>query len=512
MRNQRIITLLLFVLFATSIAFAQSPCDKLKTLSLPNASVTAVEFVPAGPYSAPAMPGAPAAKAQPGIPLPAYCRVALVLTPSKDSHIESEVWLPAESWNGKFQAVGNGGWAGTISFPAMAAALREGYATASTDTGHKPNEGGGNGMFALGHPEKIIDFGYRALHETTVKAKAIIAAFYDKGPKFSYYNGCSTGGRQGLVEATRFPEDFDGVVAGAPANPQIHLHAADVERAMQLKKNPAYQMSQAKVATLHKAIMDACDALDGVKDGVLENPEKCHFDPGTLLCKGADSDSCLTAPQVESAKMIFSDVKTKKGEVIWTGFEPGGELQYTPLTAKIDPDAAPTGFSLDSIRILAYQDPNWNWRTWDLDRDVAAADEKAGGILDVHTGDLSAFKARGGKLLLYHGWSDPGIAAGNTVSFYKGVLSKMGAKQDDWFRLFMVPGMQHCSGGPGTDQFNKMGAIERWRESGMAPDQIIAAHVTGNSVDKTRPLCPYPKAAVYRGSGSTNDAANFSCK
>jgi len=507
-----VVTLLLVAACATAISFAQTPCDKLKSLSLPDTKVTAAEFVPAGLYKGPAFPGAPAPKQQqPGIPLPAYCRVALVLAPSGDSNIESEVWLPVENWNGKLQVVGNGGWAGTISFPAMAAALKEGYATASTDTGHRPNDGGGNGMFALGHPEKLVDFGYRALHETTVKAKSIIATMYDKGPKYSYYNGCSTGGRQGLMEATRFPEDFDGIVAGAPANPHIHLHAADIERAMRLKKDPQMQLTQAKLATLHKAVLDACDNLDGVKDGILENPEKCRFDPGTLLCKGADSDACLTAQQVEAAKMIFSDIKTKKGEVIWTGFAPGGELQYTSLTAKIEPDSPPSPFPLDSIRILAYQNPNWDWRTWDLDRDVAAADEKAG-FIDVRTYDLSAFKAHGGKLLLYHGWSDPGIAAGNTVNFYKSVLSKMGAKQDNWFRLFMIPGMQHCSGGPGTDQFNKMGPIERWRESGSAPDQITAAHVTGGTVDMTRPLCPYPKSAVYSGTGSTNDAANFTCK
>lgn len=514
MRMKYAVSLLLVVLFATVFSFAQTPCDKLKSVSMPNTTISAVEYVPAGPYKGPAMPGAPAPKGPqgPGMSLPAYCRVALVLTPSSDSHIESEVWLPAEDWNGKLQVVGNGGWAGTISFPAMAAALKEGYATASTDTGHKPNEAGGNGMFALGHPEKIIDFGHRALHETTVKAKAIIAALYDKGPRYSYYNGCSTGGRQGLVEATRYPEDFDGIVAGAPANPHIHLHAADIERSMRLKKDPAQQLTQAKLATLHKAILDACDKLDGVKDGILENPEKCKYDPGALLCKGADSDACLTAPQVENAKMIFSAIKTKKGELIWPGFAMGGELQYTPLTAQIDPNAPPSPFPLDSIRILGYQDSNWDWRTWDLDRDVARADEKAGATLDVTPSDLSAFKKRGGKLLLYHGWSDPGIAAGNTVNFYKGVLSKMGAKQDDWFRLFMVPGMQHCSGGPGTDQFNKMAAIERWRESGIAPDQILAAHVTGSTVDMTRPLCPYPKTAVYKGTGSTNDAANFTCK
>ena len=511
MRTKRMITLLLVILPAAALTFAQTPCEKLKTLSLPDTSLTAVEYVPAGPYTAPPFPGASAAKPQPSQPLPAYCRVALVLTPTKDSHIESEVWVPTEDWNGKLEVVGNGGWAGTISFPAMAAALRDGYATASTDTGHKANDGGGNGNFALGHPEKLIDFGYRALHETTVKAKAIVAAFYRKGPQYSYYNGCSTGGRQGLVEATKFPEDFDGVIAGAPANPHIHLHAADIERNMELRKDPGHRLSPAKVATLHKAVLDACDGLDGAKDGLLADPEKCSFDPATLLCKGADSDSCLTAPQVEAVKIAFSDVKTKKGEVIWTGFAPGGELQYTILTAAIDPNALPPVMQLDSIRILAYQDPNWDWRTWDLDRDVALADEK-GGLIDVRTYDFSAFKARGGKLLLYHGWSDPGIAAGNTVNFYKGVLSKMGAKQDDWFRLFMVPGMQHCSGGPGPDQFNKIGVIERWRESGAAPDQILAAHVTGGTVDMTRPLCPYPKSYAYKGSGTLTDAANFTCK
>ena len=228
------------VLFCLAgLALAQTPCDKLKSLSLPDTSVTAVEYVPEGPYRAPSpFPGAQAKGQQPAISLPAYCRVALVLTPSKDSRIESEVWLPAEDWNGKLLVVGNGGWAGSISFPAMASSLKEGYATASTDTGHKAADGGGSGMFALGHPEKIIDFGYRALHETTVKAKAIIGTYYSKGPKYSYYNGCSTGGRQGLVEAARYPEDFDGIVAGAPANPHLYLHASGIELNMQLRKNP----------------------------------------------------------------------------------------------------------------------------------------------------------------------------------------------------------------------------------------------------------------------------------
>ena len=248
-------------------------------------------------------------------------------------------------------------------------------------------------MFALGHPEKIIDFGYRALHETTAKAKAIIAALYDKGPKYSYYNGCSTGGRQGLVEATRYPEDFDGIVAGAPANPQIYLHASGIELNMQLRKNPELPLTPGKVAAVQKAVMQTCDKLDGVKDGILNNPEKCTFDPSTLLCKEGNADTCLTAPQVEAVKRVFADVKTTKGETVWTGFALGSDLQSTPLTAKNDPNAPPSPFLLDSIRILGYQDPNWDWRTWNLDRDLAATTEKAG-YIDIRTYDLSAFKAR----------------------------------------------------------------------------------------------------------------------
>ena len=485
---------------AASLAFAETPCDRLKSLSLPDTTLTAVEAVPAGPYQPRQAPGRGGPPAPPQM-LPAYCRVAATLKPSSDSDIKMELWMPGENWNGKFQMVGNGGWAGIISLPQMAAALREGYATSSTDTGHE----GGNGMFALDHPEKIVDFGWRAVHETVVKSKALIAAFYGGNPKYSYWNGCSTGGRQALVEVTKFPNDFDGVLAGAPANPHIHLHAAGVERSVELMHNPQGALSEAKVETLHKAVLAACDKLDGVKDGLIGDPQKCHFNPAALLCKGEDSDACLTAPQVETVKIVFADVKTKKGEIIWTGYEPGAELQIASLkTVPTQP-----GGGWDSIRILGHQDANYDFRKFDLDSDVALADKSG---IDAHTFDLSAFKKHGGKLLLYHGWADPGIAPGNTVNFYNGVLTTMGNQQDDWLRLFMIPGMLHCGGGPGTDQFNKMAVIERWREDGTAPNQILASHVTNGQVDMTRPLCPYPQVAVYKGSGSTNDAANFSCK
>jgi len=506
-----------------ALTYAQSTCNALKTFALPETSFTNVEMVAAGPYRSPAQAAdgggvaqgrAGAAPAggrggaqQPVLLLPAYCRVAATLKPTADSDIRMEVWLPADNWNGKIEVVGNGGWAGVISYAAMAQAVKEGYAAASTDTGHE----GGNGMFALGHPEKIVDFGYRAVHETVVKSKAITAAYYGKAPKYSYWNGCSTGGRQALVEVTRYPEDFDGVIAGAPANPHLHLHASGVERAMEEMKNPQGALPPEKIALLHNAVLAACDGLDGLKDGLIGNPKACKFDPATLLCKSGDEGTCLTAAQVERVKIVNADVKTKKGEIVWTGFEPGGELQYGGLRST----TASPGGGLDSIRILGYQNADWDWRMFDLDRDLAMADEKAG-FIDAHTYDLSAFKAHGGKLLLYHGWADQLIPPGNTINFYNGVLAKMetkpGAKQDDWMRLFMVPGMMHCQGGEGPDQFNKMGVIERWREAGTAPAQIVASHVSGAAVDRTRPLCPYPQVAVYSGVGSTNDANNFSCK
>jgi feruloyl esterase len=518
------VNVLVFVLAGS--LYAPTPCESLKTIALPDATVTVAEMVPAGPYTAPgpggappALPGARGAAPAAGAPgggrgrgqapaavpilLPAHCRVAAVLKPSPDSEIEMEIWLPSENWNGKFQAVGNGGWAGVISYAAMASALQEGYATASTDTGHK----GGNALFAIGHPEKVVDFAYRAVHETAVKAKTLISAFYDRSPRLSYWNGCSTGGRQGLMEAQKYPDDFDAILAGAPANYQTHLHAWDLTVSIPTLKDPSSAVPAAKLALLNKAVLDACDARDGVKDGLLNDPRACHFDVATLLCRGADADTCLTGPQLETVKRMYAPAKTKGGEVIFPGKDPGSETGWTVISG----GSQPPGVSIGSFQV-AYNDANWDWKTFDLDRDIKLVDEKVGATINAVNPDLSPFKARGGKLLLYHGWNDTAISPGNSINYYSNVLSKMGQKQDAWVRLFMAPGMQHCGNGPGPNQINYMGALERWRESGVAPDQLIASHVTGNRVDMTRPLCPYPQIAQYKGVGSTNDAANFACK
>lgn len=499
----RIIALALGAILFAAAALAQSAdsCEGLKSLSLPNTTITAAEPVAAAPFRP---PGPAPATPQPAPMLPAHCRVAAAIEPVADSHIEVEIWMPAADWNGKFQAVGNGGFNGSISYPAMAAALREGYATASTDTGHR----GGSASFALGHPEKVIDFGYRAVHEMTVKAKAVIAAYYGRSPRFSYWNGCSTGGRQGLKEAQRFPEDFDGILAGAPANYETHLHAWSVAVSMAAIQGNQNILSPGKLPLIHQAVLAACDALDGVKDGLLNDPRRCRFDPATLLCSGADSENCLTAAQVQAVKKIYAPLKTRAGALIFPSFALGSELGWTRMVTGTSPPA----IGQDTFRYLTYADPNWDWRTFDVDRDTAAADQKDNGVINAIDPDLSRFKARGGKLLLYHGWNDTAITPENTINYYSSVLNKLGSGQDDWMRLFMAPGIEHCGGGPGPNQFHLMGALERWREAAAAPEQITAYHVTGGAVDMSRPLCPYPQVAVWKGAGSTNDAASFTCK
>jgi feruloyl esterase len=481
-----------------------SSCEGLASLALPNASITLAQVVAAGTFSPPGA-GASAAEFK---QLPAFCRVAATLTPSADSDIKIEVWLPMTGWNGKFEGVGNGGLAGTINYSWLAVAVQEGYAAASTDTGHA----GANASFALGHPEKVVDFAYRAVHEMTLKSKAIIAAFYGRAPRLAYFTGCSTGGRQGLMEAQRYPEDFDGIVAGAPAYDQTRLSAWRISVESKVLQNPASVVPPAKLALLNRAVLAACDALDGVTDGLLTDPRQCKFDPATLLCHSAGEDGCLTAQQIESVKMAYAPAKRATGELIFPGLVPGGETGWDMLTAaKPEPGSIDVGL----FRFIAHEDAAWDWRTFDPDRDVSLIEKKAG-FIDAVNPDLSAFRARGGKLLVYHGWSDGGsdgaVSPLNSITYYESVLGKMGSRQEEWLRLFMVPGMAHCGGGPGPNQVNWMAALERWRESGTAPDRVIASRVSENHVNMTRPICPYPEVAKYNGVGSTKDAGNFTCK
>jgi feruloyl esterase len=485
-------------------AHAATSCEKLVDLTLPTARIDSAQSVAAGAFVPPAgAQGRGGANAFAN--LPAFCRVSATFTPSSDSDIKAELWLPVSGWNGKFQAVGNGGWAGTIPYPAIAAALMAGYAAAATDTGHVGN----NADFALGHPEKLIDLAYRSIHEMTVQSKTIIGEHYGTPARYSYYNGCSQGGRQGLAAAQKYPDDFNGIIAGAAAWDQMGMHAARTALNLSVNKDPGSVIPPAKYGMIHEAVLNACDALDGVKDGVIENPSKCSFDYSKLLCKAGDAADCLTPGQIESAQAMISSIKDPKtGRVLYPGhLMPGSELGWATLGGP-----QPLGLATSGLRNVVFQNRNWDYHQLDVSTDIARAEKSDNGVMYSADPNLKPFFDRGGKLLMYHGWSDPQVNPMNSVIYYNNVLEAVGkAKAANSIELFMIPGMNHCVGGPGTDTFDKVKVLEQWVEQGKKPAQIVASHTTAGQVDKTRPLCPYPQVAKYKGTGSTNDAVSFAC-
>jgi len=481
---------------------AAGSCESLASLKLPDTTITMAQSVAAGAFTVPAGGRGAAPRYD---DLPAFCRVAATLKPTADSDIKIEVWLPASGWNAKFEAVGNGGWNGNIDINALATGLRRGYATSSTDTGHP----GGGGPWMQSR-EKLIDFGYRAVHEMTMKAKAIVAAYYGNGPQLSYFNGCSAGGRQALKEAQRFPEDFDGIVAGAPALNTTGRAAFSMWVAQAMHKDEASYIPPSKYPLIHNAVLEACDAGDGVKDGVLENPKRCKFDPKVLECESGDAPTCLTLPQVESARKSYAAaVNPRTKQEIFPGLEPGSELGWATFASP-----QPFGLGAQMYQYMVFNDPNWDYKTLNFDTDMARTDKIENGTINALDTSLKPFFARGGKLIHYHGWGDPQITPMSSVNYYKGVLETMGSagKVKDNYRLFMVPGMAHCGGGDGTSSFDMLSALEQWVEKHKAPDQILASRMRNGAVDRTRPLCPYPQVATYKGTGSTDEAANFVCK
>jgi len=489
------------MLFGTATAYAGTACEKLANLALPNAKIDSAEMVAAGSFVQPGGRGATSTFAK----LPGFCRVTATLTPTSDSDIKTEIWLPSTGWNGKFQAVGNGGWAGTIPYAALAAAVSAGYVTASTDTGHVGN----NADFAVGHPEKLIDMAYRSIHEMTVQAKTVINAHYGNPPKFSYYNGCSQGGRQGLAAAQNYPEDFNGIIAGAASWNQMRAHAARVALNLLVNRDADSVIPRTKYSMIHDAVLNACDASDGVKDGVIGNPLTCKFDYAALTCKGTDAAECLTKGQVESARTMTSPLRDPKtGKVLFDGhLMPGSELGWATLGGP-----APLGLATSGMQKVVFPNTTWDYHTMNLSTDIDLAASADNGALYSGDPNLSRFFNRGGKLLMYHGWTDQQVNPLNSVIYYENVVKAVGKdKAANAIELFMVPGMNHCSGGAGTDNFDKMKALEEWVEQAKKPAQILAWHVTDGRTDKTRPLCPYPQVAKYKGSGDVNDAVNFVC-
>jgi feruloyl esterase len=550
--SRSLITAGLFALLLCTTALCQGPtpsvsCESLAKLDFPEVTITLAESVAAGQFkdprqavAEPSGPGGPSV--QNGTPgggppaggppggargpfgetdprqLPAFCRIAATLKPSGDSDIKMEIWLPQTNWNGKFMGAGNFGWGGSIMYDGLLLGLKNGYAVANNDTGH--TEASGNrGQFALGHPDKVIDYGYRANHAMTLDSKAIIKAFYGVAPKHSYWVGCSLGGQQGMTEIQRFPDDYDGAVIGSPANPIVNLNAFQIWPTLLHRQNPAGVLSASKSAMVQKAIANACATPVDLKLGYLENPLSCHFDPSALQCKGGDADDCLTAAQVEMLKVQQAGlVNPRTGELIYvptaphigSAGGPGGPGPGEPSLGGSQKEEAPMGVATGLFMYLVFQDPNWDWKTLDMDRDVAFADKVLSTINMATNPNLKPFFDHGGKLLMYHGWND-GSSPLESIKYYKAVLKSVGPEARSSMRVFGMPGVGHCSGGDGCDRFDMLGTIDQWVGGGEAPERIVASKLVDGKVVRTHPLCAYPKIAKHNGTGSVDSAENFVC-
>lgn len=528
------VAVVLFFASATSAqntASAPQSCEKLSQLALSKAKIVSAQAIDAGAFIPPAIK-TPWLLGTPDLykSLGAFCRVVVEATPSADSSIKIEVWMPSDGWNGRFRGQGNGGFAGEIDYRRLGLAVQQKYASAATDTGH--SAGGTDARWALGHPEKVVDFGYRAIHEMTQIAKTVINAFYGNNAQRSYFDNCSNGGRQALMEAQRFPADYDGILAGAPANFWTHLLTKALADAQATTLDPASYIPASKIPALARAVNAACDARDGVTDGVLNDPRQCKFDPAAILCKAEDTNECLTAPQITTLKKLYEGLRDGKGALIFPGYLPGAEEGEGGwglwITGQAPGQSLLFAFGTGYFSNMVYEKADWDYKNTKVDDGLKAAERKTARILNATDPNLAAFKARGGKLILYHGWNDAAISALNTVNYYNSVISKMGQAETDAFsRLYMVPGLQHCGGGPGANSFGQLGqgapdpqrnmelALEQWVEKGIAPSEIVATKYADDGPAKggkfTRPLCPYPQAAKFKGTGDPNDAASFVC-
>jgi feruloyl esterase len=453
--------------------------------------------------------------------LPEHCDIRGVIWPEAKFAVK----LPT-AWNERFEMVGGGGWAGTISLGAVDTAVRAGYAATSTDTGHDAQKEPG-ASFAYPGPNnpnadrKVIDHGYLAVHETALLAKKIIRAYYGADPRYSYWVGCSTGGRQGLMEAQRYPEDFDGYVVGAPVLYLSHLQMKAIWNYLAIGNGPG-TIKPEKLPALADAVYGKCDAMDGLKDGIIENPLKCGFDPTKDLprCSGdSDHADCFTGAQIEGLKKVYDGPRDSKGRQLFPGMPPGGEAM-TPAGrgGQLQSGWARIGESFnlaDSFfKFMAFDPapgPNWDYHTFDFDVDPQRL-TAIGLRIDATIPDLSAVRARGGKIVHYHGWADPGVTPKMSVNYYEAAMKSMGEKETkDFYRFFPVPGMFHCGGGPGCGNVDWLTAAVNWVEKGVAPPMLVGAHIEGGKTTRTRPICAYPSVAKYKGSGSIDQAENFTC-
>jgi feruloyl esterase len=427
-----------------------------------------------------------------------------------DSDIKSELWMPAlSSWTGRFLAVGSGGNSGSIQYAAMSSGLTSGYATLSTDNGHQGNDQG----YAVGHPEKVIDFGHRAQAVTAVAGKALTQAFYEEPAKKSYWLGCSQGGGKGMMQSQRYPENFDGIVAGSPVFDWVGSQFAAAWVSVKGMRDPGLWVPREKLLAIHSAVLAACDSKDGLTDGLIQQPQRCNFDPAAMACPaGTDNNACLTPGQVTSMQRYYAPVTRPDGSQIYAGYAPGSEGNSLWLGA-----TAPNGNWAGFWPNVVYENPVYSIvasLNVDTDFDYNNAKAKLAQHYDAVSTDLMAFSDRGSKLLIWHGYNDSAVSAYHTQNYVDAVIARYGAVHTSQFmKTFFVPGVNHCGGGegPAPDQMQMLDQMVDWVEKGVAPVSVLGTHRTGSVVDRTMPICAYPQVARYKGSGDSKDATNFVC-
>jgi feruloyl esterase len=498
-------------------------CADLVTSPPAHTTIDAAEEMAGGPFALPATGAV--------VDRPAFCRVHGLIAPVPGSRIGLELWMPLQKWNGKVEMFGNGGYSSGISYDLMAAALGAGYATFSTDTGHI----GEDPDFALGHPERIADWGFRAVHESAMAAKPIVQNFYGAAAKHAYFRGCSTGGHQALMEAQRFPDDFDGIIAGDPGNNRTHLNAGFLWQYVANHphgKDDAPILPASKLGMISRAVVAACHTLNGSRDGglasddFLDDPRDCHFDAVSLQCQGADAPDCLTPPQVSALKAMYAGAHdAKTGELIYFGWPPGseGSSVVVPRLPGWSLYWADPAHPAQPARLSFWRDwkfgPDWNWWQFDWSGEMRALDATLAPVINANSPDLEAFRKSGGRLIQYHGLADPVVPFLDSITYFGRVVDfeRQHAAPDvaGFYRLFLVPGMAHCVGGPGPDRFDVQAALENWVEHDAAPDRIVASKISGTGdarrITLSRPLCPYPQIARATGQGDPADAGGFSC-
>jgi feruloyl esterase len=516
MKNYIALTVLLSL---ASLAHAQDACEQLKSFSMPDVVIDSAAPERSGKFTTSLGPVLS--------DLPAFCRVVGHATPTPQSRIGFEVWLPEKDWSGRYVQVGNGGLAGIIFHQLLGQMLQRGHATASTDNGHTGSPI--DGRWAIGQPEKVRDFAERAVHLLSDIGKQVTAKYYENAAKRSYFFGCSEGGREALIEAQRFPQDFDGIVSGAPAQNWTELMNGFVRSGQALHKDPASFIPPAKLPIIQQAALAACDASDGVKDGLVSAPDKCKFDPKVLACKsGGDDSQCLTEPQAEALKTLYD-----------IGYVPSGENEISSMGGGVRQYAfgAAPGQSLQVMFAtgfyggFVFEKADWDYRTFDFTKDDATTRAKLSALMDASKTDLSEFHRRGGKLIQYHGLLDGSIPPGMSTRYFDAVAKQSGGvgKTQDFYRLFLAPGVLHCGFGPGPNAFGNLGpmpppdaahdtlfALQKWVEEGVAPAQIMATKYVDDApakgVQMTRPLCPYPQTAHWDGKGKVEAGESFACK